>query len=464
MLLHVWSIMFAALFPQNSLVVYSSWKRPVKFWNQAENVLSLGGNDVFRLISTTITFGVLFPYSLMKFSRKLNWSFAQWVHMLGAAVYTIDLIRIASHPHCWVFNVPFIFWWMCDRIYGIFWYRRSVAVLVKKTRLDDDFVACYLRVPDEIASKKGVGDVFWFNFLDSAAGFDRAHPFTCFWNHQNKHKLIGNEKELKRDWKGHKFSIYNAKKRRTLGNSITKGMDTDDESEWMMSRLTTDPTEDPKRQARALSASYFGKKPVEDTDDIEEIVKDFKVAAQPAKVVKIQEECDWNLGIIMQIFPDRTDCNKRKTWTSKVQRIDPRHFPGLRTWGPYRTEYRILVQVPGQNVYPSTPIVAIGTGAGCSFLLDYYFYIIGNNIDLQKKVIIYFSTRSIGMFQWFTDITCRRNHKNLYVGAHLTSNDKVKYQPKGQKSRESTIGRMDIEGILDSASGKFSLSFTLNTS
>ena len=108
-----------------------------------------------------------------------------------------------------------------------------------------------------------------------------------------------------------------------------------------------------------------------------------------------------------------------------------------------------MKEVPGKK-YPSTPLVLIGTGAGCSFLLDFYFYVIGNDIVLQKKVVIYFSTRSIGMFQWFTDITCRRDHKNLFIDAHLTSNN-VKYQQKEGKSRESNIGRMNMEAVLDRA-------------
>lgn len=101
------------------------------------------------------------------------------MHLLGAAIYTIDLLRMYSHPHSWVFDAPVIAWYMCDRIYGIFWYRRCTAVVVKKLQFDEDYMVLFLRVPHKV--ERRIGDVMYFNVLD--CGWDRAHPFSVFSNH-----------------------------------------------------------------------------------------------------------------------------------------------------------------------------------------------------------------------------------------------------------------------------------------
>jgi len=478
-MLHVWTILLAAAFPQNAIKLYHSWMRPsepdgnsIPFY--ADNLLSLGINDVYRLCSTTITFCVLIPYSVLKCCRNHNWSLAQWVHIIGATIYTVDLLRMYSHPHCWVFNVPFVFWWICDRIYGVFWYRRSVAVLVQKVQLDEEYVVCYLRVPDAMFALRGVGDICYFNVLD--CGWDRAHPFTTFFNHGLRHKVIGSDHQLQPNWRGHKFSIYNPSKIPGAGLARDRSDDVD-ESEYVMSRQSTNtvgnlphhhhgqslvlpsPNNGHPRKGSKSGLSFSAG----DFEGISmNVIKEQRRHESKSEGKDIDDgdggnESDWNLGIIMQVIPDHTDCYQRKTWTSDIQRLDSCNFAGLRTWGPYRSEYRILQRSEGQRVYPSTPIVLIGTGAGCSFLLDFYFYAVGNDIALQRAVTIYFSTRSIAMFQWFTDITCHREHDNLYVHAHLTSNDNITYHQKPsnenrRKSRDSKIGRMNLEEILDAAS------------
>ena len=286
-------------------------------------------------------------------------------------------------------------------------------------------------------------------------GWDRAHPFTVFWNHKNKHKLIGSAEELQPNWRGHKFSIYDPSK--ILYNPDDS--EEDEDSQYVMSRQSTKigSIALPSPRSHYLNAGdIHGILPV--MGGIDEIRNDDDETPDTERHhFPVRDEHDWNLGIVMQVHPDHTDCYHRKTWTSKLQKLDARHCAGLRAFGPYRSEYRILEGSPGQRVYPSTPIVLIGTGAGCSFLLDFYFYVIGNDIALQNKVTIYFSTRSIGMFQWFTDITCHREYDNLYVNAHLTSNDNITYHRKPstiqkQKSRDSKIGRMNMEQILDTAS------------
>ncbi len=120
------------------------------------------------------------------------------LHLLATAIYTIDLIRMYSHPHCWFFNCPvlfsllhlpflqFIAWYMADRIYGIFWYRRHTAVVVKKLEFDKDYMLLFLRLPPKVRQR--MGDLYYLNLLD--VGWDRAHPFSSFANHAKTAKVV----------------------------------------------------------------------------------------------------------------------------------------------------------------------------------------------------------------------------------------------------------------------------------
>eukprot|EP01084_Bolivina_argentea_P074877 135813_1 len=320
-LLHVWSIVWAACFPMNDVFLYDTWMRPndpetgksIPFFDSTINLLSLGINDVYRIVSTSISFFILIPYSIIYWFRNHNWSIAQWVHLLGAMIYTVDLIRMYSHPHCWFFNVPFIAWWMIDRLYGIFFYRRCIANIVRKIHLDKEYVILYVRIPEKLHLLNSIGDVFYLNQLN--CGWDRAHPFTVFQNRKKSNKMIDENKHLQPNWGGHKFSIYH-------------NNDEDEESRYIMSR---DSTTKNKSHSIITRSRYNDEK-----DD-----SDF----------------DWNVGIIMQIFPDHPDCYNRKTWTKSIYSLDLRYLASLRCFGPYRSEYRILKK------NPSTPLVLISTGA-----------------------------------------------------------------------------------------------------
>eukprot|EP01084_Bolivina_argentea_P268747 456569_1 len=390
-LLHVWSIVFAGLSSQNSMKLYHSWMRPndiltgksIPFYDN--NLLSLAINDIYRLVSTSVAFFILIPYSVISCCRNRNWSFAQWIHLFGASLYTIDLIRMYSHPHCWVFNCPFILWWILDRLYGIFYYRRCVANVVKKTVLDEQYIILYLRIPEKFHLKHTIGDIFYFNTL--SCGWDRAHPFTVFQNHRNANKMTFiNEDELDPNWAGHKFSIRNRN------------------NQYIMKRMSTELEFD-------TEMDLFN-----NSDDLDEKLDEIQNEQQ------IPDSNDWNVGVIMQAKANHKHmCYERKTWTNDLANIDFRHLCGLRAWGPYRSEYRKLMKVETDVIYPVTPLVLIASGAGCSYLIDYYQYIVANKIKLENTVQFYFTARALGMFQWFTNITCNKHINNFYVNAHLTS-------------------------------------------
>lgn len=433
--LHVWLIIFAALFPMNNIYIYDSWMRPnnpetgnsIPFF--ADNLLSLGINDVYRIISTSLTFFILIPYSIIKWTKNHNWTLAQYLHLFGGLIYTVDLIRMKSHPHCWFFNCPFILWWIIDRIYGIFWYRRCIANIVRKIKLDEQYIILYLRIPNKLHLLHTIGDIFYFNSIE--CGFDRAHPFTVFQNHSNKLKMCSDQQIMMKNWNGHKFIV-----RHQDDININDDSKSPELSQYEISRQDTIMSADSDYNNNLIQ-------PVDSEKDNDENI-----------------ESDWNIGVIMAVFNDHKDCYRRKTFTSHVNNLNLRYIPILRCWGPYRSEYRLLMKNNDNDQYPLTPLVLIGTGAGCSFMIDFYQYIESNNYKLDEKVYFYFSTRSISMFQWFTDITCHKHIDNLYVNAHLTSNDNVVYNKKYEnKSRDSKIGRLSFEEILNNVSSNTNVYF-----
>jgi hypothetical protein len=100
---------------------------------------------------------------------------------------------------------------------------------------------------------------------------------------------------------------------------------------------------------------------------------------------------------------------------SNVQEISSR----IRFWGPYLSEYGDMT--PDGRYLP--PLVMIGTGTGCGPLLDFYLHVTANNYELQNSVSVYFSTNSLGLFQFVTDLICAKPIHNYSVNAHLTSAD-----------------------------------------
>lgn len=73
---------------------------------------------------------------------------------------------------------------------------------------------------------------------------------------------------------------------------------------------------------------------------------------------------------------------KRTPWTKRVANEDDRYLMSLRVWGPYRSEYRLLFD----TIDNLPPLVLIGTGAGGSYIIDFYQLLLARNIQLQQPV------------------------------------------------------------------------------
>jgi len=405
--LHVWTIIIpAGVF--NNMKLYTSWMRPkngvtnIDFWDGDNNLFNLAMNDVYRIFSTSLAFFILFPISMSKKCRKICFNKTMWIHLIAATIFTVDLIRMKSHPHCWFFNVPFIFWWMLDRAYGVYCYRRMDAKIVKKINIDNQYIILFVDVPDKIAKLKNIGDVFHLSYKNCEKKFEKSHVFTTFQNYNiDNNKNIFETEHIK-----NKFDV-----------NLQSNNNEDSQDNYYVNRKHTSSIFDDETDASGNN--------------------------------------EWKIGFVMRVFDDHDKCfDKRKTWTKHMlNRLINDNNDILTCYGPYRSEYRHLLSFNKNIQYP---LILIATGAGCSYIIDFYNYILKNNIKLHYKVYFYFSTNSIKLYQWFTNITCKIPINNLFINAHLTKKINIHYDNSKSinnyiEKRELYIGRMSFDDILNNA-------------
>eukprot|EP01084_Bolivina_argentea_P144611 253673_1 len=126
----------------------------------------------------------------------------------------------------------------------------------------------------------------------------------------------------------------------------------------------------------------------------------------------------------------------------------------LISYGPYRSSFSHILEEILDNKYDPDPVVLIGTGAGCAFILDFLFYVRSKKItSFKSRVDIHFSCRSVKLFQWITDLLCKKKENNLFINAHLTSHQNVNEYDSNNLSddknkRKAKIGRASFETVL----------------
>lgn len=128
----------------------------------------------------------------------------------------------------------------------------------------------------------------------------------------------------------------------------------------------------------------------------------------------------------------------------------------IRFWGPYLSEYSFAT--PDGRDLP--PLVLIGTGSGAGFIIDFYMYFTTNGVELNNPVTVYYSTNSLGLFQFLTDLTCDRAIPNWHVNAHLTKADDFEANfeederpgehDKHASTRDMKLGRLSFMDVLSS--------------
>src|SRR5262249_10372292 len=133
-------------------------------------------------------------------ARNKFFTVAHWLHILGALLFSIDMLRRSDHAQ--VFVSPMIGYFLADRIIGLFFYRTGLASIIHKEQLDKDYVVVILYIPKQ-KRRRLIGSTYYMQFkvgatrvafffpfafptcfLQGMQGmFDFAHPYIAFQNH-----------------------------------------------------------------------------------------------------------------------------------------------------------------------------------------------------------------------------------------------------------------------------------------
>ena len=308
-------------------------------------------DNVYRAILIVLLFCILFPFSMSNWGRKRYFSATQFLHLLCVAAFSIDMLRKA--PHTQVFSSPVIAYYIIDRIVGYWFYRTGEAQVIHKELLDEDYMVLFLYVSRQ-KRRRYVGSTYYLQMKGFEGMLDIAHPYVSFQNH-SKEPLLPEWTDRDSASAAHKFYIDRSTQKRSFQ----------------------------KRQSRIVSQA-----------DAEDLADDSTIAAETEDVVFFS---NWNTAIVMQIHRWNSD----RSFTARVSEME--QGEKIKFWGPYLTEY---AEMTPDGLRHLPPIVAIGSGAGVGPLLDFYLKITANNIALENPVVFYFTTASVGLFQFFSDLTC----------------------------------------------------------
>lgn len=379
--------------------------------NNADAEMFLAFDDLFRIAMMIFLYAFLFPFSISNFARNRWFGTAHWMHMFGAALFTIDHIR--RSPHAQVFNVPVIAYFLADRLLGMMWYRTGNALVIHKEQLDEEYMAMFLYVPKQ-KRQRYVGSTYYLTLAGFEGAFEIAHPYVSFQNHSGQ-PLLPEWRNRDASSTTHKFYVDRSAGERKAFNRRNSQRLTEEQVQAMQ-----------QEEERAAEG----------------------VAAESEETVFFS---NWNTAFIVQIHRwNRGDLS----FTGKLAHkgVSTR----LRFWGPYLSEYGELTPI-GKDDIP--PTVMIGTGSGCGPILDFYMFFTTNGYELPHPVTVYFSTNSVGLFQFFTDLTCAKAVPNWSVNAHLTqaqdyeTDFEKEERPRDShaSSRDMKLGRLSFMDVLQGA-------------
>ena len=362
-------------------------------------------DDFYRLILSLFLFLIVFPFSMSNWTRKRWFSPTQWLHIAGAALFSVDMIR--RSPHSQVFNTPVIFYFLVDRFVGYFYYRVGVASIIHKEILDDEYMILFLYIPKQ-KRRRSTGSTYYLQFLGLEGMFDIAHPYIAFQNHSGQ-PMIPEWRNRDQSSSEHKFYI---------------------------DRSTADRRAFGKQQHDSELTSFFQREDGNGNEELDEMAPQNEdgVAQNTDSMVFFS---NWNTAFFIQIHKwNRGESSfSAKLMTKELAER-------VRFWGPFTSEYSLVSPI-GQSL---PPIVMIGTGAGAGPLVDFYLYITASKVDLLNPVSVYFSTQSIGLFQFVTDLLCCKKIHNLHVSAHLTqsSDYTMELSDKGSYDNHSSVREMSL--------------------
>ena len=368
--------------------------------------------DFLRLPLAILVFMILIPLSIANKTRLRIFTVSHWLHIAAAAIYLMDVMR-GNHPHAQLWIAPFVIGYMFDRVIGLFWYRTGKALIIHKEQLDNNYVVLFLYVPKQ-KRKRNVGSVYYYGLPGKNGAGDFSHPYTSFQNHSAE-PLLESWKERDATSNRHHYYVGERDSAKVVKANEAEELDyeKDEERKKHMSGQVTSETE---------NTVFFS---------------------------------NWNTATIMQVHHTK----KGKSFTSKIAGMEI--GDSIKFWGPYYSEYACLTSIDNQP-----PLVLMASGAGANYILDFYTWLKASRKTLSNPVQIYYSTNSLELFQFVTDLLCSRQIPMFSVSAHLTKNEDLELDDgegaemdpikPGSRSSESftskaKLGRLSLEECIAAA-------------
>jgi hypothetical protein len=156
---------------------------PFVLVNNGQAEMYITHDNIWRVIMACALFGVLFPLSMSNFARRKWFNATMLLHILCAAMFTIDQLR--RSPHSQVFNTPVIFYYLVDRAIGLFWYRTGECSIIHKEQLDRDYMIVFLYIPSQ-KRRRHCGSTYYLQLTGIEGALDYAHPYVSFQNHSGE--------------------------------------------------------------------------------------------------------------------------------------------------------------------------------------------------------------------------------------------------------------------------------------
>jgi hypothetical protein len=276
---------------------------------------------------------------------------------------------------------------------GTLLYRTGKAIIIHKERLDENYCVVFLYAPKQ-QRRRGTGSLYYYALSGLKARLEFSHAFTSFQNRSGEPMPVAwTDRDVSSAT--HNFFVENtsskdgtmAKRRLSRRSLVATPTDFDDSF-------------DDQSTGGGGSTSELVNSPTQQRDSIVDTGNRVFFT-------------NWDTAFIMQVHHA-----KEHSFTRRMADLNP--GDSVKYWGPYYSEYH---QLNKWTTLP--PLVLIATGAGANYILDFYNRMIadGEHCSLVNPVQVYFSTSSLGLFQFVTDLLCKTALKNLTVTAHLTSND-----------------------------------------
>lgn len=404
---HLWMVFFPVMFesgwsevkiPTGEGVCCPGSRRGVSFFDMKDRTVNLDGDDVWRLAGMTTIFAVLIPLSLWSRFRNLSWTAATWMHAVAGLVYTADLVRRKSHPHCWVLNLPVLLWYFADKLYGSF-RAAATADMVNRFDVDEDHYIAFFKVRCEPPREARIGDVWKLAFR---CGGEVFHPFTTM-SAAGGDIEIPDEESADASWEGHVFQVKPGETEEGKRQSLVRNMKRGDTMKGSMRR----------RSSHRL-----------------------------ATVKESRWRSNYNFAVIMR------KCGEG-TFTDDLGRCacsGDGNGPGtVLAAGPFISGYSILDAAPH-----IPPLLLVASGAGAAYIMDFISRVRALDIPLVNTVSVYYTVRSLALMQFVTNHLMHPPVHNVEVHAALTKNDGVEYETVPNK-QDMQVGRFDIGELITMA-------------